>query len=96
MPRPGDSLLQRITEVRDVGKALAHASTVLLSGGGLIGVEIAADIRLRHPHLERLYLLCRAGAPLADDPDIPQATRDHVRAGPARVDASMPRVGQGG
>lgn len=64
-PRPGDSLLERMREVRAVGKALASAHTVLLCGAGAIGVELAAEIRLRHPQIKRVVLLAPSGRALA-------------------------------
>ena len=65
-PRPGDSLIERMDEVRNVARCLAKATSVLCVGAGLIGVEVAADIRIRHPHLTRVYLLSKTGAPLSE------------------------------
>ena len=71
-PRPGDSLLERMAEVRSVGKAISQAHTVLLVGAGLIGVEVAADLRLRNRQVERIILLSRTGKALSDThaPDV--------------------------
>lgn len=65
-PRPGDSLLERMAEVRTVGKAISAAKTILLVGAGLIGVEVAADLRLRNRQVERIILLSRTGRALSD------------------------------
>jgi hypothetical protein len=132
-PRPGDSLLDRLEEIRNAGRTLARAKKVLLVGGGLIGVEVAtaiayarssrcrappaarratcvcahtrlcaargialahvvhacvhtlesprlthaatdrrtrsqmaATVKLRHPSIEHVYLLCKSGSPLSD------------------------------
>jgi NADH dehydrogenase FAD-containing subunit len=60
MPKPGDTVQQRIDEVQRAGQALAAAKTVVLNGAGAVGVELAGDIRARNK-AARIVLLSREG-----------------------------------
>lgn len=60
MPRPGDSLEQRMEQVRKASAAIAAANTVVVNGAGLIGLEMVGDIRAKHPS-KRVVLLSRDG-----------------------------------
>mmetsp|Transcript_16802 Transcript_16802/g.50879 ORF Transcript_16802/g.50879 Transcript_16802/m.50879 type:complete len:449 (+) Transcript_16802:106-1452(+) len=62
-PKPGATLLERVEEVINVGRVFARADTVLVNGSGLIGLEIAGDIRANNPKA-RIVLLSREGGVL--------------------------------
>jgi hypothetical protein len=65
-PTPGDTLLERMSEVREAGKLIMRAKCVLLCGAGLIGAEVAATMRKQNPRIERIILLSRTGLVLSD------------------------------
>merc|ERR1740121_3274108 len=56
-PAPGTSLQERRAEVRRVGEALRKASAVVVSGGGVVGLEVAGDQRVAFPE-QKVVLLC--------------------------------------
>lgn len=67
IPNPGDSLEQRVDQVKQAGAAIARAQTVVCSGAGLVGLEMAGDIRAAHPFettKKRIVLLSRDGGVL--------------------------------
>lgn len=65
MPKPGDTVEQRVQEVRRVGAAIARAQTIVVNGAGLVGLEMAGDVRAKHPD-KRVVLLSRDGRVLGN------------------------------
>mmetsp|Transcript_78423 Transcript_78423/g.205818 ORF Transcript_78423/g.205818 Transcript_78423/m.205818 type:complete len:420 (-) Transcript_78423:33-1292(-) len=59
-PTPGQTLQQRKEEIKKAGGAIRNAKTVVVSGGGVIGLEIAGDIRLQHPST-KVVIVSRSG-----------------------------------
>eukprot|EP00038_Savillea_parva_P006139 m.161902 g.161902 ORF g.161902 m.161902 type:complete len:427 (+) comp12124_c0_seq1:475-1755(+) len=67
----GISLNDRHAEVQAWGAAIKAAGCVVINGAGAVGLELACDIRLKHPHV-RVVVLSRSGTVLSDDrsPDV--------------------------
>lgn len=57
-PGLGVSVEERKSEVRRVGDAIKQAGCVVVAGGGLVGLELAGDIRIEYPD-KRVVLLTR-------------------------------------
>mmetsp|Transcript_54148 Transcript_54148/g.99990 ORF Transcript_54148/g.99990 Transcript_54148/m.99990 type:complete len:424 (-) Transcript_54148:61-1332(-) len=74
-PKPGATLQERMDEVRQAAGAIKAARTVAIYGTGLVGVELAGDIRARNPD-KRIVLVSRDGKVLASEP---QASQDRVK-----------------
>jgi len=68
MPTMGDSVQQRMDEVKRVGHALKAAKTVVLNGAGAVGVEMAGDIRARNKSA-RIVIISRDGRVFGFAPD---------------------------
>jgi len=66
-PGVGVSLEERKAEVQRWGEAIRKATSVVVAGGGLVGLELAGDIRCEYPD-KKLVLLCRGGV-LSQWPD---------------------------
>jgi len=54
-------------QVAAAGSAIASAKLVVLNGSGTVGVEMAGDIKARHPNVE-VVILSRSGSILNGDP----------------------------
>lgn len=65
-PAPGASLAERFAEVKEAASAIKAASTVGIYGTGLVGLEIAGDIRARNPE-KRVVLVSRDGGILGSE-----------------------------
>jgi len=74
-PNPGASLQERKDEVKQAGEAIRKAGTVVVSGGGVVGLELVGDIRVAYPD-KRIVLLCRDKLLK----QFPEATREKARA----------------
>jgi len=74
-PGVGVTLQERKAEVRKVGDAIKGATSCVVAGGGLVGLELAGDIRIQYPD-KKISLLCRGGV-LGQ---WPQAHRSKVEA----------------
>mmetsp|Transcript_15552 Transcript_15552/g.41999 ORF Transcript_15552/g.41999 Transcript_15552/m.41999 type:complete len:412 (-) Transcript_15552:765-2000(-) len=74
-PDPGVSLQERKDEVRQAAEAMKRAGTIVISGGGVVGLELAGDLRVAYPD-KRIMLLCRDQL-LAQ---FPVATREKAKA----------------
>jgi len=59
-PSLGVTVEERKAEVRHVAEAIKGASCVAVAGGGIIGLELAGNIRAGHPQ-KRVVLICRGG-----------------------------------
>lgn len=57
---PGQSLQERMNEVKQAGKAISSAKTIVVNGAGLTGIEMAGDIRAKYPE-KRVVILSRDG-----------------------------------
>mmetsp|Transcript_56226 Transcript_56226/g.131698 ORF Transcript_56226/g.131698 Transcript_56226/m.131698 type:complete len:408 (+) Transcript_56226:55-1278(+) len=55
-PKPGMSLSARKQEVSDFGKQLLNAKSIVVLGGGPVGMEVAGDIKAAHPGLNVVLL----------------------------------------
>jgi len=62
-PTPGDTLLERATQVQATGAAIASANTVIINGSGLIGLEMAGDVRASNA-TALIIILARDGSVL--------------------------------
>jgi NADH dehydrogenase FAD-containing subunit len=76
-PKLGDTLGARIKEVRAASQAIAQAGTVVFNGAGVIGIELAGDVRARHPN-KTIKLLSRDGGVLSKTH--PDAMQKRVKA----------------
>jgi len=56
---PGVSLLDRQNEVKEAAENIKRAKTIVVNGGGLIGVELAGDIRCAYKD-KKVVLLSRS------------------------------------
>jgi len=77
MPKTGDSLDQRSAEVKAAGAAIRKAETIVVNGAGLVGVEMAGDVRAIHPD-KKVILLSRDGKVLGSTH--PADWQDRVKA----------------
>jgi hypothetical protein len=59
-PKIGVSLEDRKAEVQRVGEAIKKGESIVVAGGGPIGLELAGDIRIKYPS-KRVVMLCRGG-----------------------------------
>lgn len=71
-PALGSSLADRKAEVLKVGTAIKAASTVVVSGGGPVGLELAGSIRVQYPD-KKVVLVSRSKI-LAGNPEKTQNT----------------------
>jgi len=62
---PGFTFQERHKEVKDVYAAIKQQGAVVLNGAGMVGVEMAGDIRARNPE-KTIYLISRAGKVLSN------------------------------
>jgi len=61
-PRLGVSLQDRKVEIQKASDAIKKATNVVVAGGGIVGLELAGDIRAACPSLDKkVVLLCRGG-----------------------------------
>jgi len=57
---PGQTLVERMDEVKHLGQVISLAKTVVISGAGLVGLEMAGNVRATYPDT-RVILLSRDG-----------------------------------
>lgn len=63
LPQPGQSWEDRKQQVESIGSALKSAKTVLIGGGGTIGIEFAGDVREVNPEA-RVIVVSNTDKPL--------------------------------
>jgi len=59
-PGLGVSLAERKEEVQAVGEAIKKGASIVVAGGGPVGLELVGDIRAQYPNsLKKIQLLCK-------------------------------------
>lgn len=101
MPTPGQTLQQRKEEIKAAGATIRAARTVVLSGAGSIGLEMAGDIRVQYPD-KKVVLLSRTGQVLSGShPEklqkqaLEQLKRMRIEVVKGSVDATEPILAMG-